>query len=358
MRDRVYEPPLERSNASDGASCDTPSMALGVAVIGTGGMGGRHAMNLHRHVKTAHVAAIVDPDTARATEVADAIGARVAADAEDVITAVDVDAIVVASPDRTHASLALACIAAGKPALIEKPLGISADEAMTVVDAETTEGRRLIQVGLMRYFDRQHRDVAAMLNDGAIGRPVMFRGWHRNPPEDPRPTTRHVVFNAAVHDLYSARWLLDAEPTRVFAAGAVIDPDASDQKELQVITMEMSNGTIAVIEVNKDSGFGYEVGIELVGSDGTVTSAPHHTPTLRRGAAMAQRVEPDWLERFEQAYVAEVRAWIESIHTGVPVGPSAWDGYATLVAAEAVDASLESGTAVDITVGERPALYN
>lgn len=330
---------------------------LRIAVIGTGGMGGRHVMNLHHHVKNASVVAVVDPDADRAGEIAAAAGARVETDAETVVASDAIDAIVVASPDPTHAALAVACVRAGKPALIEKPLGVSEREAMTVVEAEIAADRRLVQVGLMRFFDRQHRDVAAMIEQGAIGRPILFRGWHRNPPDEPRPSTRHVIFSAAVHDLYSARWLLDAEPRRIFAAGAVIDPSAGDQKELQVVTLEMSNGTIAVIEVNKDSGFGYEVGIELVGSEGTVTSAPHHTPTLRRGTAMAQQVEPDWLERFRQAYVTEVQAWVESIRTGEPVGPSAWDGYATLVAAEGIDASLASGQAVDVAVGDRPALY-
>ncbi len=328
-----------------------------VAVVGTGGMGGRHVENLHHHVKSATVAVVVDPDLGRAEALADAVGARVEADGMTAIAAGDVDAVVVAAPDPTHAELALACIAAGKPALIEKPLGTTEAEARSVVDAETAAGRRLIQVGLMRHFDRQHVDVARLVEDGSIGRPILFRGWHRNPPEDPRPSTRHVVLSAAVHDLYSARWLLGAEPVRAFAAGVPIDPATNSAKELQVATLEMANGSIAVIEVNKDSGFGYEVGVEVVGSEGTVTIAPHHTPTLRRGTAIAQRTEPDWLERFADAYIREVRAWARSIESGEPVGPSAWDGYATLVAAEAIVRSLEGGDAVAVDVGEKPALY-
>lgn len=328
-----------------------------VAVIGTGGMGGRHVDNLHHHVKSAQVSVVVDPDEERAAEVASRVGARIATDSFASIAADDVDAVVVASPDPTHAELALACIAAGKPALVEKPLGATEAEARAVVDAEIAAGTRTTQVGLMRHFDRRHVDVADVLRNGSIGRPLLFRGWHRNPPEDPRPTTRHVVFSAAVHDLYSARWLLGSEPVRVFAAGVPVDASRNPEKELQVATLEMANHAIAVIEVNKDSGFGYEVGVEVVGSEGTVTIAPHHTPTLRRGAVMAQRVEPDWLERFADAYVTEVQAWAHAVATGTPVGPSAWDGYATLVAAEAIVRSLATGESVPVDVGERPALY-
>lgn len=328
-----------------------------VAVIGTGGMGGRHVDNLHDRVKSATVSVVVDPDLERAEALAGRVGARVERDGSAAIAADDVDAVVVASPDPTHAGLALACIAAGKPALIEKPLATSEAEARSVVDAEVAAGRRTIQVGLMRHFDRQHVDVARLVEDGSIGRPILFRGWHRNPPEDPRPSTRHVVFSAAVHDLYSARWLLGAEPVRVFAAGVPVDAGANPAKELQVATLEMANGSIAVIEVNKDSGFGYEVGVEVVGSEGTVTIAPHHTPTLRRGRAMAQRIEPDWLERFADAYVREVVAWARAVRSGEPVGPSAWDGYATLVTAEGIVRSLATGDAIALELGERPALY-
>jgi hypothetical protein len=43
--------------------------------------------------------------------------------------------------------------------------------------------------------------------------------------------------------------------------GTTIDPDRTDQLDLQVIVMAMNGGAVATIEVNKDSGFGYEVGV-------------------------------------------------------------------------------------------------
>jgi hypothetical protein len=58
-----------------------------------------------------------------------------------------VEAVIVASPDATHAELTLACLASGKPVLCEKPLASSAAEALRVVDAEVGLNRWLIQVG-------------------------------------------------------------------------------------------------------------------------------------------------------------------------------------------------------------------
>jgi len=86
---------------------------------------------------------------------ADAYGAAdIASDAAAVIPRPDMNAVVIASPDATHAPLSLTCIAAGKPALWEKPLSQSPAECRTVVAAEISLGRRLVQLGFMRRFDQ------------------------------------------------------------------------------------------------------------------------------------------------------------------------------------------------------------
>src|SRR5262245_66149970 len=98
------------------------SQTLSVGVIGTGGMGTRHVLNLHRSIGSARVAAVYDLDQGRASQVAEMCGqALVFDDPEHLINDPHVDAVVIASPDDTHARLTLACLQAGKPVLSEKP---------------------------------------------------------------------------------------------------------------------------------------------------------------------------------------------------------------------------------------------
>ncbi len=330
---------------------------LRVGVIGAGGMGGRHAQNIHEHVVTAELTAVTDIDTDRAAEAADQAGAQVFDDGFELIESDSVDAVIIASPDATHGGLASACLQHGRHALVEKPLATDLPGAAKVVAAEAALGRRLLQVGLMRHYDPQHVAVKRALERGDIGRPLMFRGWHRNPPEARPPTSEEVLINSAVHDIYSTRWLLGDEVSEIFVRGTTIDPTRSDQLDLQLITMAMAGGAIASIEVNKDSGFGYEVGVEITGSHGIVSTAPHHTPVVRQNGQMRQAVEPDWLERFAAAYIIEVRAWVASIISNQPEGPTVWDGYLTLAAALAGVASIETRTPVPVDLPERPALY-
>lgn len=316
-------------------------------------MGGRHVENLIHHVDDATVTAVMDPDPQRRTEVANASGATSYDSPQALIDDPEVGAVVIASPDATHAELAVACATAGKPVLCEKPLAPTAEEARKVVDAEAAAGGSLVQVGFMRRYDPEHVAVEEAINRGDIGQPLYFRAWHRNPALPPYPTTREVVISSAIHDLYSARWLLGAEISEISVVGTSVDPARSRELELQIITMRMSSGAIAVVEVNRDSAYGYEVGVEIVGAAGTVTSAPHNTLLAGSPSPSTREVETDWLERFADAYVLEARAWIAGVIAGRVGGPSAWDGYATTSAAEAAVTAITAGPQ-RVELGGRP----
>src|SRR6476660_2429374 len=118
-------------------------MSVGVGVIGTGVMGSEHARLVGREIPDAHLAGVFDADAARAqTTAADA---TLFPDPRSLIKSDRVGAVIIASPDATHAELTLACLEAGKPVLCEKPLATSAADALRVVQAEVAVQRRLIQ---------------------------------------------------------------------------------------------------------------------------------------------------------------------------------------------------------------------
>ncbi|MEH3068250.1 MAG: Gfo/Idh/MocA family oxidoreductase [Aeromicrobium erythreum] len=183
---------------------------LRVGVVGAGAMGAAHARTLATSVPGAEVVRVFDMDTERAKQVAHGVGAEAADSAEALVA--DVDAFVVASPDFTHADLAVAGIEAGKHVLCEKPLAVTADDARRVVDAELAAGRRFVQVGfkpplrprLRRPEGRDHRRLAGRRAPAARHPPQRLeqhqhrRRHARDRFDDPR--ARHLPLAARRRD--------------------------------------------------------------------------------------------------------------------------------------------------------------
>ena len=140
-----------------------------------------HARTIASAVGGAELTAVHDKDIDRARRLARPCGdARVVETAGELIADPKIDAVLVSSPDETHAPLAIACIAAGKPALVEKPLASTLDECRAVISAEMKGGRGLIQVGFMRRFGPGYLAMKEALVRNRLGSPLFFHCVHRN----------------------------------------------------------------------------------------------------------------------------------------------------------------------------------
>jgi myo-inositol 2-dehydrogenase / D-chiro-inositol 1-dehydrogenase len=331
---------------------------IAVGVIGTGGMGGMHAEIVQTEVANATLAAVADLDKERAEKVAEKSGAAVFADAEELIQDEAVDAVVVASPDPTHAPLVKECLRLEKPVLCEKPLADSADAALEVVEAEVELGRKLVQVGFMRRYDPQHVAAKEAIDTGAVGAPVVFKGWHRNADLDPGIDSEWVVINAMIHDIDSARWFIEEEIEEVYVRGKNTAPKLGEEVwDVQLVQFSTTGGRMGSIETNVVSNYGYEVGVEVVCERGIVGTALPAGAIVRQDHAASKRITEGWYDRFRTAYVTEVQEWVESAISGVPTGSDAWDGYASLVVADACISSLRSGTPQKVSKLDVPTIY-
>jgi len=347
-----------RINEREEAKVQVPSQ-MAVGVVGAGGMGAMHAENVHNMLGNARLAAVAEVDSARAERLAERCGSAVVyKDPVELIRDDTVEAVVIASPDPTHLPLVLECLENEKPVLCEKPLAGNAGGALDIVEAELELGRKLVQVGFMRRYDPQHVAVKEAVASGSIGEPMLFKGWHRNLDQEPGLDSAAVVTNSTIHDLDSARWFLGEEIEEVYAQGVNTAPKlGEDVLDLQLIQFSTTGGRLGTIETTVVSGYGYEVGVEVVGELGTVQIAPPSGAEVRRDRMVYQGVEEDWLQRFNEAYVIELRSWIEALENSKPSGPDAWDGYASLVVADACIASLRSGAPQKVPALKAPAMY-
>jgi myo-inositol 2-dehydrogenase/D-chiro-inositol 1-dehydrogenase len=332
-------------------------MVLGIGVIGAGVMGGDHARVLAGSVRGAEVRAVADADTARAGAVAKAAGAsRTHTDALALIADPAIDAVLIASPDDTHVPYTLACIAAGKPVLCEKPLAPDAEGCLAVMAAEQNAGRRLVQVGFMRRFDPGYTAMRRQREAGGLGSPVMLHCAHRNAEAPPWFTSEMVITNSAVHEIDIVRWLLDDEYASVtaFMRAAHGKPPPSDR---QFLVFETRRGTVVDVELYMNARYGYDVTAELVCESGTVSLAQHAPVETRSSLAQSRAYAPDWRAHFADAYRIQAQAWVDGIRSGEPTGASAYDGYVATAVAGICLRAAETGARTPVELMERPAFY-
>ena len=337
------------------------SEQIGVGVIGVGGMGGQHATNLHSRTNGAYVVAVMDADGERLKQMSAECGdAKAFDDGMELIREESVEAVVIASPDSTHAEFMLECIRCDKPVLCEKPLCATLEEAQEIVDAEVDHGRKLVQVGFMRRYDPQHVAVAREATDGEIGRPLMFKGINRAPEGPTDWDSEFLIRNAMVHDLDSARWMLGQEIEEVYVRGVNNSTDlGEDTWDLQSAQLGMSGGCMASIKVFVTASYGYEVNADLVCERGIAQTPLPHDAVVRSVSNRSQRIPQGFLGRFSAVYEIEVEQWINALRRGAePEGPDAWDGYISLVATEGCAKSLNTGSPQRLEKPERPKMYS
>ena len=333
-------------------------MTLRIGLVGAGQMGRYHLERLAGGVPDAEVVAVSDVYVEGAKQVADQVGARAYSDGHELIADDQVQAVLIASPGPTHEEFTLACLAADKPVLCEKPLAPTIDACLRVLEAEAAKPRRLIQVGFMRRYDDGFRALKAATDAGRVGRPLLLHCRHRNADVPPGFTSDMMITDSVVHDIDVTRWLLGQEivATTVFKARpSSLAPEGL--QDPQMVLLETAGGVLVDVESFVTCQFGYDIRYELVGESGTLALGEHAGVQVRAEGGHHGPIPADYRERFGDAYQNELQEWVAGVLRDEVTGPSAWDGYATQAVAEAAVESQTTGGRVAVELVERPALY-
>ena len=330
---------------------------VGIGIIGTGKQGADHARRIGNLGDRARLVAVHDLDRGLAEKVAGECGARVAPSDLALIEDPEVEAVIVASNTETHVEFVLACIAAGKPVMTEKPLGITVSSCELVLDAEIAAGRQFTTVGFMRRYDPEYLRLKATVDAGTVGKPLVIHCIHRNPSVPQTFATRQTLTDTVIHEIDVARWLLDEEIVSVALEKPRHKPSVTRQlADPLLVRLEARDGARVDVEVFANAGYGYDVRCEVLGTKGYVAMGPRGHELVTVESAPEQGFPPDWLARFRPAYDAEISNWVDGLSDPRPTA-TAWDGYAATVVAEALVRALQSGHREAVSVGPRPELY-
>ena len=332
---------------------------LGIAVIGTGMMGADHVRRINDVISGARVAAVVDIDEGRAKELADRYeGATAYTDHAAAMDDPAVDAVLIASPGPAHEAQLLDALQRDLPVLCEKPLTPDADSALRVLEAEQKLGRRRIQVGFMRRYDKEYMQLKELLGGDSLGRPLLLHCRHRNARVHDYFTNEMLINDSVVHEMDSSRWLLGQEITAVTVVRPKPSANAPEAlSDPQLVLFETDGGSVVNVEIFATCGFGYQVQVEAVCENGSARIGEGHSLMTNTAGRWGGDITPDFVARFEEAYDREVQQWVSSARRGEAEGPSAWDGYAAAAVCASGVRAQASGERTPVEMIARPAFY-
>jgi len=300
---------------------------LRVGVIGTGVMGSGHARYITEHVKDATVIALSDIDLTRANALSNQLKTPklTTESAQEIFDSELVDAIIIASPDHLHVEHLRLAIKSGKPTLCEKPIATNIEDARTIFqeisEFEKIIGKRSIHFGFMRRFDPQYRKVKQLINSDKFGKPLFVRVVTRN-VRSTGATSTGLFTNIAIHDFDIFRWMFSSDfvevrsdypPRNSFSEPGLLDP--------LIITAKLQNGILMSADIVAFNNYGYDARFEVlcekgsieVGIFGDIITRFDFDSTPIKGGKMAE----NWMTRFENSYIEQLKAWISSIESGV-----------------------------------------
>ena len=329
-----------------------------IAVLGCGRIGAMHAANIAAHPR-ARLAAVQDINRAAAEAVAAATGAPVMDSAAAIFASPEVDAVLIATATDTHADLLEQAVAAGKPVLCEKPIDLSLARVNRC--AAAIRGTKLpIQIGFVRRFDPGHKAVYDAVRSGRIGTLHQVIVTSRDPglaPEAYLKVSGGILRDMTIHDFDMARYILGEEPSEVFATGSrLVAPalmETLGDHDTVTVVMTTASGKQAIITNSREASYGYDQRVEAFGSQGMAVSEnrrPHQA--VLSGKGFTDHAAPllhFFIERYREAFDAEIGAFVEAVETGKPAVVGFEDGRLALALAEAALRSMTEGRVVKMT---------
>ncbi|MGO1538917.1 MAG: inositol 2-dehydrogenase [Leucobacter sp.] len=326
-----------------------------IGLIGTGRIGQVHARSIAA-APDATLSWVADPFIEGAKTIAEAQGAKATDSAEELIASGEVDAVIIASPTATHVQLIESAVNAGLPALCEKPIDLDIDrvDALRPLVAASDVP---VALGFNRRFDPHFASARARVAAGEIGDIEQLIITSRDPappPADYVAVSGGMFRDMTIHDFDMARFFVD-DIVAVNAMGScTFDTGAREHGDFDtgVTTLSTASGAIVTIVNSRHSAAGYDQRIEAFGGKGMlrVENTPSSVVHLYNSDVVeaAQPYPEFFLERYVEAYSAELREFVKLVQGESSTSPTFEDGRAALVLANAAQRSATEGVTVRV----------
>ena len=315
-------------------------------IIGAGRIGKMHAENILANFPQIYLKAVVDLKLDFGW--AENVGIPVKSQEITALTDdPEIDAVVITTPSDTHVQMITIMAEAGKQIFCEKPIAFDPASIQAAIDA-VEKAHVIMQVGFNRRFDPDFLKVRQTVESGEIGEPHIINMTNRDPQRPDLefiPGSGGLFMDFCVHDFDMVRFLTGSEVEEIYVRGAnLVDPKIGEFGDIDtaLLTLKMSNGTLCIINVCRETNYGYDQQVEVLGSKGSIL-AQNRRPTSvvlsRKNGVFMDQPHYSFIQRYKDAYIKELKGFINCLEAG---GRPTVDGNDALKAVKIAVAAQQS----------------
>ena len=328
---------------------------INIGLIGAGRLGNMYAEFLKTRVAKANLIAIADIIPERAIKCSEKydVGKKYFSH-QEINDDSEIDAVIVAATTANHKEIVIDAASKSKPIFCEKPITLNLNDAREM-KAAVEKYKVFYQQGYMRRFDTGFAAAKKKIDEGVIGKPVVFRGSSRDPYLPSLEYLYHSggqIADSAIHDIDIARWYMD-EISTVYSIGGVLafpEVEAIGDTDNVIMSFKFESGCLGEIDISRNGVYGYDVRAEVLGTKGTLmVGYLRETPILvLTKEGVMHDVVPYFPERFCNAFVAQLNDLLDNLSNNHPPMIKIEDGIAGLQVAVAATASLKENKVVNV----------
>ena len=325
-------------------------------LFGCGRIGKMHAEYVATHPR-AELVSVYDVHGPSAEEVGKRHGAKVAPSVDAVMDDASIQAVLIASSTDTHVDLITRAAKAKKAILCEKPIDLDIKKVDRCWQ-EIGGLKPIVQLGFNRRFDPSFAAVKKAIDAGEIGQVRQVVITSRDPDlasEAYLKASGGILRDMTIHDFDLARFFLPEEPVEVMAmASALIDPMIArlGDHDTAMIIMSTRSGAQCCITNHRRAVYGYDQRVEILGEKGMLKAENRRGTTIERWTKDITAAQDPllnfFIERYREAYGAELDAFIDTVEKGAPVPVGFEDGRRALLLANAAYELLAGKKAVTL----------
>ena len=330
-------------------------------LVGAGRAGMVDARNFEFKITESEIVTIVDPNLETAKKAAEELNANnYYSSLDEALIESDFDAVCIGVPTFVHCEVVVKSAEAGKHIYSEKPLSISLKEADKMEKA-IKKNEVKFQINFMRRFDKNFLRAKKLIEDGAIGAPILIKSVGRGPGLPPEwyvdiNKSNGLLAEVNSHDFDSIRWLIGSNFKQVYALADNFKLPQYREKypdfyDTAAVILKFENGVLGMVDGCCPATYGYDVRVEILGTEGMLqigSKQAYSVLVWNKDKNLISEGNQSWRTLFKDAYEEGARHFINCILTDSEPKVGIIDGKKALEIVIAANKSIKIGKPIDL----------